>query len=57
MFERMKIATGVDFSKLLDASDYAVGLSTRHPSGRIRLVEDRQHSTIHFSKPRGRESR
>ncbi|MBR8661678.1 MULTISPECIES: hydroxymethylglutaryl-CoA lyase [unclassified Brevibacillus] len=41
MFERMKVRTGVDFSKLLDAADYAVSLSKRKPLGRIRLVESK----------------
>ncbi|MED1872217.1 hydroxymethylglutaryl-CoA lyase [Brevibacillus borstelensis] len=48
MFERMKVKTGIEFSKLLDASEYAVSLSMRMPLGRIRLVEKKEQSTIGF---------
>ena len=48
LFERMKVRTGIEFSKLLDASEYAVGLSMRMPLGRIRLVENKEHSTIAY---------
>jgi hydroxymethylglutaryl-CoA lyase len=48
LFERMKVPTGLDFSKLLDASELAVSLSQRKALGRIRLVEDKQSPTIHF---------
>lgn len=46
MFERMNVKTGIDFPKILDASDFAVSLSQRNPLGRIRLVEDRMKPTI-----------
>lgn len=42
LFERMNIRTGLDFEKLLDAADYAAGLSTKIPLGRIRHIE-RKH--------------
>ncbi|USG66786.1 hydroxymethylglutaryl-CoA lyase [Brevibacillus ruminantium] len=48
MFERMRVRTGIEFSKLLDASEYAVSLSMRMPLGRIRLVEKKEQSTILF---------
>ncbi|MFY0543930.1 hydroxymethylglutaryl-CoA lyase [Brevibacillus sp. H7] len=48
LFERMKVRTGLDFSKLLDASELAVGLSQRKALGRIRLVEDKWNPTFHF---------
>ncbi|MDA5107422.1 hydroxymethylglutaryl-CoA lyase [Brevibacillus thermoruber] len=47
MFERMKVRTGVDFSKMLDAAEYAVSFSMRMPLGRIRLVESKEQPTIH----------
>jgi hydroxymethylglutaryl-CoA lyase len=46
MFERMNVKTGIDFSRLLEASDFAVSLSKRNPLGRIRLVENRNQLTI-----------
>jgi hydroxymethylglutaryl-CoA lyase len=42
MFEKMNIDTGIDLSKLLDASDFAVKLSQREPLGRIRTIKDRE---------------
>jgi hydroxymethylglutaryl-CoA lyase len=42
LFHRMNINTGLDFTKLLDAADYAASLSSKNPLGRIRHVE-RKH--------------
>ena len=42
LFERMHIDTGIDFTKLLEAADFAASLSTKTPLGRIRHVEKKK---------------
>jgi len=42
LFHRMKINTGLDFEKLLEAADFAASLSSKNPLGRIRHVERKQ---------------
>jgi hydroxymethylglutaryl-CoA lyase len=42
LFHRMNIDTGLDFEKLLEAADYAAGLSSKNPLGRIRHLERQQ---------------
>ncbi|MCG3088028.1 hydroxymethylglutaryl-CoA lyase [Sporosarcina cyprini] len=42
LFERMHIDTGIDFTKMLEAADFAASLSTKTPLGRIRHVEKKK---------------
>lgn len=46
LFHRMGVNTKIDFQKLLLAADYAAGLSSKEPLGRIRLVEKNREGNI-----------